>query len=78
MTGYHSYEPAAGHRLAHDPLNAIIAPRPIGWISTVSDAGVRNLAPPYSFFNLFNYSPSDHRLRQHRLERHCRQCQVDR
>ncbi|ATD72365.1 flavin reductase family protein [Gordonia sp. 1D] len=56
MTGYHSYEPAAGHRLAHDPLNAIIAPRPIGWISTVSDDGVRNLAP-YSFFNLFNYSP---------------------
>ncbi|GAC02826.1 hypothetical protein GONAM_61_00640 [Gordonia namibiensis NBRC 108229] len=56
MIQYHSYAPAEGHRLAHDPLNAIIAPRPIGWISTVSDAGARNLAP-YSFFNLFNYSP---------------------
>lgn len=56
MTDYHSYEPAAGHRLPHDPLNAIIAPRPIGWISTISDDGVRNLAP-YSFFNLFNYKP---------------------
>ncbi|MDS1112880.1 flavin reductase family protein [Gordonia westfalica] len=56
MTEYHSYAPTEGHRLSHDPLNAIIAPRPIGWISTVSDAGVRNLAP-YSFFNLFNYSP---------------------
>ncbi len=53
---FHSYEPAQGHRLAHDPLNAIVAPRPIGWISTVSADGVRNLAP-YSFFNLFNYIP---------------------
>ena len=50
------YEPAHGHPLKHDPLNAIVAPRPIGWISTVSAAGVRNLAP-YSFFNLFNYRP---------------------
>ncbi|MBY4572582.1 Asp/Glu/hydantoin racemase [Gordonia paraffinivorans] len=56
MTGYHSYAPSEGHGLAHDPLNAIIAPRPIGWISTVSPEGVRNLAP-YSFFNLFNYVP---------------------
>lgn len=50
------YEPRAGHGLAHDPLNAIVAPRPIGWISSHSAAGVRNLAP-YSFFNLFNYVP---------------------
>jgi flavin reductase (DIM6/NTAB) family NADH-FMN oxidoreductase RutF len=56
MTEWHFYEPAAGHGLRHDPLNAIVAPRPIGWISTVSRAGVRNLAP-YSFFNLFNYKP---------------------
>lgn len=56
MTDFHFYEPAAGHRLPHDPLNAIVAPRPIGWISTVSAAGVRNLAP-YSFFNVINYSP---------------------
>jgi flavin reductase (DIM6/NTAB) family NADH-FMN oxidoreductase RutF len=56
MVDPHFYQPADGHGLAHDPLNAIVAPRPIGWISTVSAAGVRNLAP-YSFFNLFNYSP---------------------
>jgi flavin reductase (DIM6/NTAB) family NADH-FMN oxidoreductase RutF len=56
MTEWHSYEPADGHGLRHDPLNAIVAPRPIGWISTVSAQGVRNLAP-YSFFNLFAYRP---------------------
>ena len=52
----HFYEPADGHRLTHDPFNAIVGPRPIGWISTVSADGVRNLAP-YSFFNAFNYRP---------------------
>ena len=56
MTEWHFYEPAQGHRLPHDPLNAIVAPRPIGWISTVSAAGKRNLAP-YSFFNVLNYTP---------------------
>ena len=56
MSDDHIYEPASGHGLAHDPLNAIIAPRPIGWISSQSAAGVRNLAP-YSFFNAFNYRP---------------------
>ncbi|WP_147196482.1 flavin reductase family protein [Pantoea sp. CCBC3-3-1] len=52
----HSYQPRLGHGLPHDPLNAIIGPRPIGWISSQSAAGVRNLAP-YSFFNCFNYQP---------------------
>ena len=52
----HSYEPRLGHGLAHDPFNAIVGPRPIGWISTVSAEGVRNLAP-YSFFNAFIYVP---------------------
>ncbi|WP_241607776.1 flavin reductase family protein [Rosenbergiella australiborealis] len=52
----YSYQPTQGHGLAHDPLNAIIAPRPIGWISSRSAAGQRNLAP-YSFFNIFNYQP---------------------
>ena len=52
----HFYRPAEGHRLAHNPLNAIIAPRPIGWIGTVSASGTRNLAP-YSFFNAFGYEP---------------------
>lgn len=56
MSEHHFYQPADGHGLAHDPLNAIVAPRPIGWISTLSESGVRNLAP-YSFFNLFNYAP---------------------
>jgi flavin reductase (DIM6/NTAB) family NADH-FMN oxidoreductase RutF len=45
------YEPRNGHGLPHDPLKAIIAPRPIGWISTIDAAGRANLAP-YSFFNM--------------------------
>lgn len=52
----HFYQPKDGHRLAHDPFNAIIAPRPIGWISTKNLQGQVNLAP-YSFFNAFNYQP---------------------
>ncbi len=52
----HFYEPSAGHGLRHDPFNAIVGPRPIGWISSLSKAGVPNLAP-YSFFNAFNYVP---------------------
>jgi len=50
------YQPSQGHGLAHDPLNAIISPRPIGWISSKNAQGQRNLAP-YSFFNCFNYTP---------------------
>ncbi|WP_076071371.1 flavin reductase family protein [Sphingomonas montana] len=46
----HFYEPSAGHRLPHDPFKAIVAPRPIGWISTVDADGRPNLAP-YSYFN---------------------------
>jgi flavin reductase (DIM6/NTAB) family NADH-FMN oxidoreductase RutF len=56
MTDYHYYNPATGHGLAHDPLNAIIGPRPIGWVSTRGQDGQLNLAP-YSFFNAFNYRP---------------------
>jgi flavin reductase (DIM6/NTAB) family NADH-FMN oxidoreductase RutF len=52
----HFYEPKSGHGLPHDPFNAIVGPRPIGWISTRSAAGALNLAP-YSFFNAFNYVP---------------------
>jgi flavin reductase (DIM6/NTAB) family NADH-FMN oxidoreductase RutF len=52
----HSYRPADGHRLRHDPFNAIVGPRPIGWISSRGAGGVANLAP-YSFFNAFNYTP---------------------
>lgn len=52
----HFYEPRHGHGLRHDPFNSIIAPRPIGWISTHDGKGHLNLAP-YSFFNAFNYVP---------------------
>lgn len=50
------YETAKGHGLALDPFKAIVMPRPIGWISTISEKGVANLAP-YSFFNAFSEDP---------------------
>lgn len=50
------YEPGKGHGLAHNPFKAIVAPRPIGWISSLSPAGQANLAP-YSFFNAVCDSP---------------------
>ncbi len=50
------YRPEDGHGLPRNPFNAIITPRPIGWISTRSGAGVSNLAP-YSFFNGVAYAP---------------------
>ena len=53
---FHYYEPANGHGLRHNPLNALVAPRPIGWISSRDAQGRVNLAP-YSFFNAFNYDP---------------------
>ncbi|WP_376877058.1 flavin reductase family protein [Albirhodobacter sp. R86504] len=49
------YRPEDGHGLPHNPWNAIIAPRPIAWISTRSTLG-DNLAP-YSFFSACAYSP---------------------
>jgi len=56
VTTPHFYEPRLGHRLPHDPFNAIVGPRPIGWISSRNAQGGLNLAP-YSFFNAFNYVP---------------------
>lgn len=51
------YEPSKrDHGLPHNPLKAIVTPRPIGWISTLGPDGVANLAP-YSFFNLVSESP---------------------
>jgi flavin reductase (DIM6/NTAB) family NADH-FMN oxidoreductase RutF len=50
------YRPQDGHGLPHNPFNAIITPRPIGWISTCNADGAINLAP-YSFFNAVAYSP---------------------
>lgn len=50
------YRPEDGHGLPHNPYNAIITPRPIGWISTRGANGADNLAP-YSFFNGVAYDP---------------------
>ena len=50
------YEPKNGHGLPHNPFNAVITPRPIGWVSTRSANGTANLAP-YSFFNGIAYVP---------------------
>ena len=50
------YQPKDGHGLPHNPFNALIVPRPIGWISTRDAAGHDNLAP-YSFFNGVAYEP---------------------
>ncbi|MGC9448749.1 flavin reductase family protein [Cereibacter johrii] len=49
------YRPEDGHGLPHNPFNAIVSPRPIGWISTRGPEG-DNLAP-YSFFNAVAYVP---------------------
>lgn len=49
------YRPADGHGLPRNPFTAIVAPRPIGWISTRGALG-ENLAP-YSFFNAIAYEP---------------------
>lgn len=54
--GTHFYEPSSGHGLKHSPLRAIVAPRPIGWFSTMDKQGRVNLAP-YSFFNLLCEAP---------------------
>ncbi|MBS0425705.1 MAG: flavin reductase family protein [Proteobacteria bacterium] len=56
MQDRYFYEPRGGHGLAHDPIASLVGPRPIAWISTVSQDGVLNLAP-YSFFGIFNYRP---------------------
>ncbi len=44
------------HGLPHDPFKAIVAPRPIGWITSISAAGKINLAP-YSWFNGVSSAP---------------------
>jgi flavin reductase (DIM6/NTAB) family NADH-FMN oxidoreductase RutF len=50
------YDPGQGHGLPNDPLKAIVAPRPIGWLSTLDGSGRPNLAP-YSFFNMVQTHP---------------------
>ena len=52
------YEPHKRDRalLPHDPFKALVAPRPIGWVSSMSADGAVNLAP-YSYFNAFSAAP---------------------
>ena len=52
------YEPHQRDRalFPHDPFKALVVPRPIGWISTLSAKGELNLAP-YSYFNGFSSNP---------------------
>jgi flavin reductase (DIM6/NTAB) family NADH-FMN oxidoreductase RutF len=51
------YEPRKrDHGLPHDPFKALVTPRPIGWITSLSAKGEINLAP-YSFFNAFQANP---------------------
>ena len=50
------YEPKNGSGLPHNPFKAIVVPRPIGWISTLSAEGIPNLAP-YSYFNAVADTP---------------------
>ena len=44
------------HGLPYDPFKALVTPRPIGWISTLSKDGICNIAP-YSFFNALSDKP---------------------
>ena len=50
------YEPKNGHGLKHNPFKCLVAPRPIGWISTLDPQGRVNLSP-YSFFNAVASDP---------------------
>ena len=50
------YEPARGHGLPRDPFKALVAPRPIGWFTTLNDDGSANVGP-YSFFNAMADDP---------------------
>jgi len=51
------YEPEKNnHGLRHTPFPALVVPRPIGWISTITPEGVVNLAP-YSFYNALSSRP---------------------
>ena len=50
------YKPSEPHGLKHGPFKAIVAPRPIGWISSLDENGVVNLAP-FSFFNAMAENP---------------------
>lgn len=51
------YETAKNdHGLPYNPFKAVVVPRPIGWVSTISHDGIVNLAP-FSMFNQLGYDP---------------------
>ena len=50
------YEVKNGHSLKHNPFKGCIVPRPIAWISSISEEGITNLAP-YSYFNAVAEKP---------------------
>ena len=50
------YEPKKGHPFDVNPFAALVFPRPIGWISSLSKNGIANLAS-YSFYNAIAYDP---------------------
>ena len=53
------FDPREGLRpepLTHNPLNALVAPRPVGWIGTLNSEGRDNLAP-FSYFNAVSADP---------------------
>ncbi|MGH7933701.1 MAG: flavin reductase family protein [Candidatus Binataceae bacterium] len=69
------YDPRQKNPLRHDPFTALVVPRPIGWISTISPEGIVNLAP-YSFFNavagrppFVMFSSAERKHSQHNAER---------
>lgn len=45
------------HGLPFDPFKALVAPRPVGWITSISAQGEVNLAP-YSYFNAISNRPN--------------------
>jgi len=51
------YDPSnPDHGMQYDPFKALVVPRPIGWMSTLSEDGQSNLAP-FSFFNALSDKP---------------------
>ena len=51
------YQPGiTQHGLPHDPFKSCVVPRPIGWISTLSQEGVANLAA-FSQFQILTFDP---------------------
>jgi len=61
---YTSFEQSG---LKHDPFKAMVAPRPIGWISTIDVEGRPNLGP-YSFFNIVSVRPHQIAFASHGLK----------